>query len=273
MTSKLLLFWRQFTTLEVAITGSSEAVNGINPAYIKGYSAFNFAAHGGGLAWQKLFIVQYCLPHSSRLKLICSSLDPGWLALPGGSFSCEQGLKKSTGYMYDSLRQFWRDSSRDEAVAIMSQLSLPVPYPLEQFGYIGMEFNGWGSMNPECVGSVSWDTSDVQYQSNMDMLASIAEICRERRVHWVVVNFPVSPYFRNTEYYSIWGPSRETAAAVIERLRQLTSNNDYFHFYDANIDGLHDYGTFDAADPNHLSTIGAIKLTTRLDSLFHTILE
>jgi hypothetical protein len=56
-------------------------------------------------------------------------------------------------------------------------------------------------------------------------------------------------------------------------MRRLESTNPYFHFYDANCDGNHDYGDAEAYDPNHLSEFGVTKLSTRLDSIISTILK
>jgi uncharacterized protein (TIGR02171 family) len=273
MASKLLLFWRTFDLIDVAITGSSQAVNGLNPVFFKGRSGYNFAAHGGDLFWQKLFILNYCLPNANRVKVICSSLDPGWLALPEGNFSCKQGLCQSKGYSYDSGHSFWHDSDRNQAVAIMSNKPLPIPYAPESLGFIGLDPNGWGATNPECVGDYSWDTSDVYYKANIGTIAMIADTLQARHIHWVMINFPVSPHFRNMEYYGMWGPSWKTASSIIERMRRLESTNPYFHFYDANNNGNHDYGDAEAYDPNHLSEFGVTKLSTRLDSIISTILK
>jgi hypothetical protein len=47
----------------------------------------------------------------------------------------------------------------------------------------------------------------------------------------------------------------------------------YFHFYDANGEGNHDYADSEAVDFDHLFPAGARKLSVRLDSVVQAILD
>ena len=71
----------------------------------------------------------------------------------------------------------------------------------------------------------------------------------------------------------LWGPLRETAVQVLNQLRFIEASNPYFHLYDANIDGNHDYEDREAFDYDHLCAVGAGKLTRRLDTLIDSILS
>lgn len=44
----------------------------------------------------------------------------------------------------------------------------------------------------------------------------------------------------------------------------------FVHFYDAQLFGNHDYADSEAVNWGHLSSLGAAKLTARLDSLIRT---
>jgi hypothetical protein len=88
-----------------------------------------------------------------------------------------------------------------------------------------------------------------------------------------MIDYPVSPYYKNTEYYGPFGPSRTTAHEITHALRVLEISNRFFHLYDANMDGNHDYADAEAGNENHLVYAGAEKLSARLDSLIHEILQ
>jgi hypothetical protein len=111
---------------------------------------------------------------------------------------------------------------------------------------------------------------DTLCKINLADITMIADTLRSRGIQWLVINFPVSPNYRTTAACSPFGPSWQTEHDVFEQLRFVESNNRYFHFYDANIDGNHDYSDTDAIDNNHLSASGAEKLTKRVDSIIHS---
>ena len=111
------------------------------------------------------------------------------------------------------------------------------------------------------------------YKVNFAAVKAIADTLRALKIHWLMVNTPMSPYYKHTPNYTCEGPSWPTARAVLADMAALDSANEYFHLYDANVDGNHDYGPADAADEFHLSITGADKLTRRLDSIVHTFLH
>jgi hypothetical protein len=51
----------------------------------------------------------------------------------------------------------------------------------------------------------------------------------------------------------------------------MEKTNPYFHFYNANLNGNHDYTGEEAQDGNHLCPPGAQKLTARVDSLIQSL--
>ena len=83
----------------------------------------------------------------------------------------------------------------------------------------------------------------------------------------------MSPQYLNSECYGSFGPSWSTAKEVISQVRDLEKENMYVHFYDAYNNGINDYSDTDAANSNHLSQSGAVKLSRRIDSLLTVIYE
>jgi uncharacterized protein (TIGR02171 family) len=273
--SKILMFWHIFDSLEIAIIGSSQAILGLDPARIVGYYAFNLAFHGGDLLGQKNIILNYLINHCPHLKVICSSLDIGWIANPNGNLSWEQGVGQSKGYIYDSCHAFWNGAVSSDFKKTMNQIPFPVPFPMEELGFIGASSQNWGDVPPSTIDDnvLLWTIADLNCQQNLATISMLADTVRSKKIHWVMINFPVSPHYQSTDSYSYWGPSKQTAQDVLMTLREMDSTNDFFHFYDANNDGNHDYGEGDAFDENHLSAAGAAKLSVRVDSIIHSILQ
>ena len=274
LSTKFLMFWRLFDSLEVAITGSSMAQMGIDPGkFTGGLKTYNLATACCDLPGQKNLILHYLCKHSSKLKVICSSLDPGWFGNIDADYSWKEGVGQSKGFLYDSCHSFWSDGVSQNLKEIISQVPVPKPEDTVNMGFYGVRSVNWGIDTPVCNGSITWTVADTNCQNSLATIRMLADTLRNKGVHWILINFPVSPYYKNTQAYSTWGPSWQTAHDILQSLRQIDSTNDYFHFYDANDDGNHDYNsTIDAFDEDHLSSLGAAKLSMRVDSIIHLIL-
>jgi uncharacterized protein (TIGR02171 family) len=272
MATKILTFWRIFDSLEIAALGSSQVFFGLDVQQFVGFKSYNFAAPGGDLPGQKNIILHYVIPHCSKIKAICSSLDIGWLGNFEGNYSWKNGIGSSKGFTYDSCHDFWNNGSLE----IFRNNIRYVPFPAGDTVHLGCNFlpsNGWGAVPPPCSGSLLWTFSDSNCQQNLAAIHLIADSLRLKGIHWIIINFPVSPNYKNSASYSTFGPSWQTAREIVEDLRELDSANLFFHLYDANKDGDHDYGDFEAYNENHLSAAGGAKLSLRVDSLINAILR
>jgi hypothetical protein len=288
LASKILKYWQLYDTIEVAMIGSSQAQGGFDPSEIKGLAAYNLAVMTNGLIVQENLILHYLLPHWKRLKYICSSLDIGWLCLSDGlptipGTAWKDMVGNSKGFKYDSCHDFWvKNFSLGEDNNIRNLIKLvPLPAPSETLN-LGFQINsstGWGDnpppiQDPQPFQSCeTWTVNDSIFQQNLAIIRMIADSLSARQLHWIVVNFPVSPNYRSTPAYSIFGPSWQTADDILDSLREIAATNSYFHLYDANMDGKHDYDSADACDYNHISYLGARKLGVRIDSIIHSILQ
>jgi len=65
--------------------------------------------------------------------------------------------------------------------------------------------------------------------------------------------------------------SRSQAEKIIAWLNQVQKEYNHFILMDENKMGNHDYTDEMAFDYDHLSVIGATQLSSRLDSLLHTL--
>ena len=66
--------------------------------------------------------------------------------------------------------------------------------------------------------------------------------------------------------------SMATAKSIIDYFKNKEKTCPYFHVYDANNDGNHDYTSNDFSDKQHLCPSGAAKFSKRLDSIVVKIL-
>ncbi|MBN1128535.1 MAG: SUMF1/EgtB/PvdO family nonheme iron enzyme [Chitinispirillaceae bacterium] len=274
MATHLLLWWRLVDSLEIAIVGSSHAQIDVNPQRISGFTSFNLGAAAGDLLWERHCILDYLLKQCPRLELICASLDMGWWANPEGDYWWSQGIGKSSGYKYDSAHLFWSGGATADFKTVIRKVPLSLPWveTLQSGYYYQNACDGWGDSLPPYTGGPDWTTADTHYQKNLAAVTAMADTLRARGIHLLMVSFPVSPHYRNTDHYRTCGPTRQTAAAVLQQLRSLEGSNPFFHLYDANRDGGHDYRDDEAADIDHLCRIGADRLTDSLNVLIHSIL-
>lgn len=272
--TKLLMFWRLFDSVQVIATGSSHAYFAFDPALITGLKAFNMAASGAAFFWQNVSILNYILKDCPNIKVICSTLDMGFLNNPTGESKLEAGLVQSNGYAYDSCHAFWTGGVSSDFVNAVLQVPLPNPDKLDttRLGFLSTSCGGWGGTPVRVVSFPAWTTADSTYQKNLAIMVMIADTLRSRKIHWIMVNYPVSPYYKGTDYYSIYGPSWQTAEDILQQMRDIEASNPFFHLYDANMDGNHDYGDAEARDCDHLCDVGAAKFTPRLNALIDSIL-
>jgi hypothetical protein len=272
--NKILLFWRYCDSLEIAVTGSSIAYYGINPAFIRGGSnIFNLAAPESALLGQTQIILHYIINHSKKMKLICSGLDVTMLSVPGGDNTWSWTLGKSKGYLYDSSHDFWRSGMSKDMTNLIRKVPLLLARDTVNRGFVALPSLA-GFTNPPTINTwfQIWDTTDAEYKQNIALIREVADTLQSRGIHWLMILFPLSPLYRSTDRYSASGPLWTTLDGVVHDLQELDSTNTFFHFYDASIGGNHDYDYSDFSDDWHLSETGAAKLSVRLDSIIETII-
>jgi uncharacterized protein (TIGR02171 family) len=271
LANKMPYFWLQHDSLDLIFIGSSLIRNALMPSAIHDYRSLNMAYGGGDFAGETAFCRNYVFNHCKKIKLIAMSLDMGLFANPNGDNTWAHGFSQTIGYAYDRNHDFWQTGMPDAIMQISSGLC---PSCATDDGFPDLPSpHGWGPQIAPFIGKMDWDATDSNYLNNLRTLRDLAGDCAARNIHLVMLNTPISPFYKNQQYYGYFGPSRETALQIIDDLRKLEQNNHYFHLYDANLDGNHDYSNADAWDFIHLSYQGAQKITARVDSLIHIYLK
>ncbi|MGA2508480.1 MAG: SGNH/GDSL hydrolase family protein, partial [Chitinispirillaceae bacterium] len=268
LATKLLMFWRLCDSLEVITLGSSVAEFGFDPSEFTGRKAYNMASSGCDFIGRNIFIMNYILKHCPKIKFICSSFDVGYLNMPGGNIYWDSGIGQSKGYLFDSCHEFWPGGVTRDFKYVILGVPIPVPSDTDKGGFADAPSFGWGTDLP-CAGQFT--VSDSACQQNLAAIHRVADTLRSKGVHWIIVDFPFTPLFRGTDCYE--SVPRQTAYDIIQNLRQLEASNDFFHYYDAYLDGNNDYVWDDFWNWSHLSAQGAAKISKRINTLMDSILR
>jgi uncharacterized protein (TIGR02171 family) len=275
LASKLHFFWLQHDQCEIVVLGDSRAADGVDPWSMPSYPTFNLAYIGGDLAGMNILLHDYVLPHCSEVRMVIMNLRLGSLALnPDGDVTWNEGTAQSTGFLYDLNHGFWASGLPPFFDQLVTRAPFTEPDPVDSLGMVALPAcAGWGAPQTTATWDISWDTSDANCQANLATLRTMAADAAARGVHVLFVNMPVSPAYATCDNYYPEGPSQQTARELIGWLDRLAAQNAYFHFYDANNYGVHDYTDDDAFENSHLCLTGANKLSARLDSIARTILN
>lgn len=267
---RMVYFWKRHAGLEVLFTGSSHVWSGIDPRKITGLQALNMGYPANGWLGQESWVGGYALNHCPRLKVVVMEAFPGWLRHPGGDFTWEQQMSRTKGVRYDMSHGFWKQGLPYRFEDLAAAAPNNTDFNLDSTGYVFHASGSWGG--PAYVpGESEWGLDSPEYLANMERIEKFAKLLADRKIHLVLVNYPVSPAFKGFEYYGRHGPRTDVAVSILKRFADMERISPYVHFYDAHRFGDHDYGDAEAADEDHLSSAGAAKLTARLDSLIHTL--
>jgi hypothetical protein len=268
---KMHLFWKSHNELDAVFIGDPTLYCGIDCSAITRFKSLNMGFNFCGISCMSNIMNNYLFVHAPRLKLIGIYVPFYFEPYLG---TAESIIGQSKGYKYDESHNFWKDgipAGFDNAI-------IKQPFPsLDDHWWdsLGMRMwfcGGWGDTIPETVFASNWTITDSSYQAQFSAFIRMIEETSARNIHLLAINFPESPYYKNTPYYTRFGPDWETGRAVIAQLKALENMCPFFHFYDAYLDGNHGYAHEDAAGYDRLCSNGAAKLTGRINVLIDSIL-
>jgi len=270
--TKMHLFWKLHNDIDLVFMGGGLTYCGVDCSRFRNYKALNMGFAGCALYFISTVISNYVSVHAPKLKLIAIDVP-----LYGEHYesSFETTIGQSKGYQYDKNHNFWKDAVPPGFDEVMARQ----PYPsLEEnwWDSLGLKlYNcyGWGGTNPEQTFARNWAIDDSEYIKYFTAFVNLIEECSARHLHLLIINFPMSPYYKNTPYFTRVGPSWETGRAIVAQLKALETLYPYFHVYDAYQDGNHDYTDAEAASYDILCPNGAKKLADRLNTLIESILK
>lgn len=256
--------------VEIAAVGSSRMKAGIDPGSFTHGLAFNWGFSGADPVADREVLENYVLPHAPRLKVVLLSLMPGWWFDWRGEMVWQK-VQASIGYRYDAAHDFWRAGVPDGYDSVVAARSWSASPSYDTLGGTRIDPHWWnlGGL-PPCTPPTTEDTSGAIFRKNWADLEAMAALCQARGVHLVLVNFPQDPDYARTACMGKYGPTWETWRILKARLRDLETRMSMVRLVDAHADGAHDYPDSAATNFDHLSWIGAQKLSGRLDSLIGT---
>jgi formylglycine-generating enzyme required for sulfatase activity len=270
LSKKLHLFWKYRDEWECAMLGSSTAYYGFDPSKMS-LKSINLGCFASNIMTADALAEKYCFTQLKKLKAIV-------VDLMSYSFNTDSykdpprltGLLDSKGFELDSSEHFYKDGIPSE---IDSTIKTWGPKDWSEFDSLGfhskVQATGWGE---PIIDKGDYSIDDSVVQTSLAIVKLLAEIAAHDSIHVLIVNTPQHPGYATSENMGRLGPGVKTYRKLETILQAIESQNNYFHYYDANNFGNHDYTAEDAYDANHLSPKGAAKLTLRIDSLVNSYL-
>jgi hypothetical protein len=271
LSKKLHLFWRYRDDWECAMLGSSTAYFGFDPSKMS-LKSINLGCFASNIMTAGALAEKYCFQNAKNLKAIVVDLMS--YSFDVNSYKDNPrltGLLDSKGFELDSANNFYQNGLPKEVVDKITAWG-----PEEWTGFDSLGFHtrvqetGWG---PVVINKGDYNIDNPVVQQCISIVNQFAALAAQKKIHVLIINTPQHPGYATSENMGCLGPSVQTYKKLEERLRSIEAQNAYFHYYDANNFGNHDYIDEDAYDANHLSPKGAAKLTSRIDSLITTYIS
>ena len=273
---KMEILWQYKDSANVVILGSSRAMQGVNPFdFDESFFVINLANSKNIHHGSKYIFHNYVIPHIKKLKYVIISMDlDRWYHDDNYSFFYSQ-YKDFLGYVYDANHNFWIDGVPrdlfDETFESLGQASDAQKFRPTR-GFKSSKTHGWQQEDAPIKRDSMWYTSESAiYYKNYDHLIDIIKEAAEHNVTVIGVEFPMSPAYRESGSYGMFGLQRSQMPQLLEEIDKISETYPNFIFVDENKMGNHDYTDDMAQDAGHLSANGANKMSIRLDSLLRTL--
>ena len=267
-------------SINVLISGSSRPWAGVDPSILnsaeRGVFAINAANPAVDLDVASRLVLCYGYNMLPKLKVAVVSLDLDIL------FSRYRTTPsywsyiylQSPGFVYDESHDFWPEGYPEGLYELTrdSYGSNDEDRAMEQ-DRLGYRYTYVGSWEGNVVHS---DTTMLDDIPNLDdtLLAQVENFIEEaesKGIYLIGLILPQSPGYNETGAFGRYGLRRSVARKMIEKLQRFEETCPHFRLMDENKMGNHDYDDDMAMNFDHLSPLGATKLTNRLDSLIQTL--
>jgi uncharacterized protein (TIGR02171 family) len=270
---RMQAYWRHAGEAQYVFSGSSHTAAAIDPKVFSRQGVFNLAYPQGDMGTSLVLTNSYIPVHSPQVRLIGMDILASGLWSDvnlQGRFPYTIALSK--GYLYDKNHGFWQFGIPTCFLDAVTNILIPPFGDVDSLGLHRLPSNGWGDVLSEpnySCGECRLD--DSIYIDNCTFFKQFVEVTTSKKIHLLLYTTPESPAWESSlGIVGMYGPTLDAGKALVQFFEQIESTNPYFHFYDGNNFGNHDYGADDAYDQDHLSEQGAAKFSTRIDSLIGT---
>lgn len=262
---KMEEFWTKLDSFTVVSFGSSRTLFGLDPREMKSEKMLNFGYSGGDMIGTEYLFQNYILNHNKNVKFIVVEVTPNaFWRVPEHDWN--DIYNANVGFHYDENHNFWKDGIPEGFIDAV--IDGPIMANKETLPY-REEFNlpssSW--QDPIIEGDSSFTLyDDYMVGDNFARFQHIIDMANAAGIKIIALNYPVHPGYGKTNMVGPYGPSSATAKKVLDSVASMG-----VVLMDENNWGNHDYTDEMAYDPDHLSYLGAIQLTHRLDSLLGTL--
>jgi hypothetical protein len=272
--NRMHFFWQFKDTIQIAFLGSSHTELAVRPELMTHRGAVNLAVAGYNMARSIYIARNYVLNQCPKIKIIGFDITLGDMV---ADFDQDPitfaSITQSIGGRYDAHHDFWKSGLPADFAATVAHLPYPAVYdPANPLGSGNAPCDGWGGDNLESVNSTV-HADDPQCIVNINRLRSFADSLAALNVHLVVYLTPESPAYKSLNVCGRFGPSIDEGKKMLQMLQLMETTNPWFHVYDMNLWGNHDYTSEEACNGDHLCSTGAAKFSLRMDSIITTILK
>ena len=269
---KITQMWKLKDEIEILCVGSSRVESSIEVLEVKTGYAMNVGHMGNDMNASLYVARNYGLNHLKKLKYIVLAIDIDlWISRTDYS---DQIFPVLPGYRYDENHNFWKDGLPNgflDAVENSANYSAAAKFAYEESrGYFGNIILEWG--DPIFERDSIWPQNRLDNLDwNLNLLRDFLDEVESSNIKVVGIIFPQNPRYRQSGSWGRYGPRRSIAAQYLDSLVNFDQKYANFILMDENKSGTHDYIDKEAVNSDHLSTLGAKKLTRRLDSLLSTL--
>ncbi|OWV18256.1 hypothetical protein B7990_06995 [Fibrobacter sp. UWB4] len=275
---KMELLWQFKDSSNTVIIGSSRSYFGINPLlFNKEITAVNLSVSSSSIIGNSTLFYDYILPHYKKLKLLITSVDLDRGHYPGTTKDniFYDSYKSYPGYVYDKNHDFWVGKETDRLYKATFNSPGAPKYASAlrpNRGFYPQSSNQWGS--PIFVMDsnwINWESSRTVFEGKIETFEKLLQKCNEEKITVIGVITPQNPAYKETGAFGRHGLLRSAVPKYMKILDDFMEKYPNFILVDENKMGDHDYTDEMAMDADHLSELGAAKLTHRLDSLIQTL--
>jgi formylglycine-generating enzyme required for sulfatase activity len=273
--AKVQLFHRNRERVEVIALGSSHMDFGFIPSQIQKRYCLNLSISGSQHQSSLQILEHIVLPHASRLRAVVFEVMPALFAYPFEDPNFTGSVLQSKGYRYDVDHGFFRDSlprGFDEALsAVPFTWWLPFDslggthMPSQEIQYDSLP------LNPVAPAGLE----NPQVQANLEVFRFLIQKMDSLRIPILLVETPKEAGYSamGNGYASYIGPSIQDEAGILEKIRAMCATSSMCGFYDAHKAGQHDFSGNDFYDYDHLSYVGGLRFSSKVDSALANLLN
>ena len=263
LASKMSAFWSIYKDVEYVAFGSSMTLNALIDDSVKTFKTLNMSYTLGDVFGAMYLLRNYVLPYASSLKVVSMELTPGFL------FHLEESMwediyENTPGYTYD-------ENHLDAQFDAIVKTAVERKFTKDMFSSSYIEGTyllpsaGW--KEPTFIDDIGWMyTTNPHFKVDYEVFKGLKKNLESLGIKFFINITPRSPLYKETEAFDYFGPRWAVAEAIISMFKE-----DGFVVFDEYKMGEHDYTEEMAFNATHLSELGAIQYTARLDSMLEAL--